>query len=562
LESFHLQGFGDPTRIATKYWDLFLFAKYLGEAPAVHFGDAGSFAACSGTLVYDGVVGTKALETILEKSSTSSIDWDRAQGSFCILIGSDAEIYLRLDKLGTYKIYQNELKTVLSSSFLAVLETITRPTANAQSIYEYVFQGATYGDRTVVEEIKMIEPRSMLRLGEKVDTSELPNDLWAGKKWLRFGDHVALTHAVLRENIRALIAAFGHNIDTALSGGFDSRLLLALLREQGITPRVHVYGSARDADVVVAKTIAAAEGLPIIHTDKSYLANPSVEEFPATISRNFLLFDGYPSDGIFDNGGDVETRRARAYGGALALNGGGGEVLRNFFYLRDGSFSIRQVMWAFYCQFDPAVCTDAFSEHRYLETMSKATADVLGYKGARSPGRIRLSRMEVESLYPCLRCAYWMGRNNSINNRFGYASTPFVESSLVKLALQIPLTYKNFGRFEATLIHAADPALARYTSAYGEGFDASPSVRRKLKEYATIYRPTWVRRVSYRIRNRFRRHQIGFLLTSDYLSRVIDTSFPEMRRYFRVDKVKNETELNRICTLEYMFQKIQPNHGV
>jgi asparagine synthase (glutamine-hydrolysing) len=318
-----------------------------------------------------------------------------------------------------------------------------------------------------------------------------------------------------------------------------------------------VYGSDRDGDVVVAKTIAAAEGFPITHTDKSRLVTPSVEEFPTTISRNFLLFDGYPSDGIFDNGGDVETRQARACGGALALNGGGGEVLRNFFYLREGSFSIRQVMWAFYCQFDPAVCTDAFSERHYLETMSKAAADVLGYKGAMSPGRIRLSRPEVEYLYPGLRCAYWMGRNNSINNRFGYASTPFVEPSLVKLALQIPVKYKNFGRFEAALIHAADPALAKYASAYGEGFDARPSVNRRLKEYATLYRPTWVRRMSYRIRNPLRQQGISALLTNEYLSRVIDTSFPEMRRYFRIDKIRNETELNRICTLEYMFQKIQ-----
>jgi asparagine synthase (glutamine-hydrolysing) len=192
--------------------------------------------------------------------------------------------------------------------------------------------------------------------------------------------------------------------------------------------------------------------------------------------------------------------------------------------------------------------------------MSKAAADLLGYSGAKSPGRVRLSRKEVECLYPCLRCAYWMGRNNSINNRFGFASTPFVESSLVKLALQIPVRYKNFGRFEAALIHAMDPALARHASVYGQGFDASPSVKRKLKEYATLYRPTWARRLSYRIQARFRGHELNPLLTKEYLSRVIDASFPEMRRYFSVDKVKNETELSRICTLEYMFRKVQPSH--
>ena len=169
---------------------------------------------------------------------------------------------------------------------------------------------------------------------------------------------------------------------------------------------------------------------------------------------------------------------------------------------------------------------------------------------------LRLSRQQIEYLYPCFRCVYWMGRNNSVNNRFGYYATPFIEPSLVQLGLQIPMQFKAHGKFEAALIQGADPALAHYPSAYGQPLDEAPTLKRRFKSSLTMLRPVRARRLSYRLQNRLRRPgRRSEIYGPAYLSTVLDPSFPEMKRYFHPEKIASEAELNRICTLEYLFER-------
>jgi len=560
LDTFHRQGFASSTKIGTKHWDIFLFGKYSGVPPTILTLDQDNFIACSGTFLYKGTAGTVGLRNMFERFRNSSIEWDCVQGSFCILLMCDEALHLLADRLGVYKVYSTTTDTIISSSFLGILEIINQRSAATQSIYEYVFQGATLGDRTVINEIKTIKPGSLLHLSDKISVTRQPSDLWKGQRWRSFGDQLEHVHARLKTNMRWLIDAFGGNIDTALSGGYDSRLLLALLKEHGVRPRIHVYGDDNDGDVVIGKAVAAAEGFEITHTNKSRFRKPDIGEFAEIISQNFFLFDGYPSDGIFDSGADAATRRERAFSGALALNGGGGEIFRNFFYLRDRRMSIRNVLWSFFFQFDPAVCTSRFIEREYLTKMSAAVADILGYEDAEAPWRIEISRAEVEYLYPCLRCAYWMGRNNSINNRFGYAGTPFVESSIVKLALRIPIEFKNFGRFESALVRKADLTLAGYPSIYGHDFITDPTIGRMARDYMTILRPAFMRKLSYRLRSRFYHRSTDYALSEEYLNSAIDAALPEMRRYFNVERVRSASELNRICTLEYLFERYRTAH--
>lgn len=550
------QGFASPRRLETALWTVLLFPKFNGQAPLVHAEDEENFIAATGTLVHGKATGAAALAAIAADIAANRCPLDTLYGSFCLIVCRAGAIFLLPDRLQVYKIYRNAAGTVLSSSFLAVLESVAQPRANRQAVYEYVFQGATYDGRTVIDQVRLATPGPTPLEPPQRGSSGLLPLLHAGPGWTGAARHVAMTIAALRGEFGALAAQFGSNIETALSGGYDSRLILALLRDRGLRPRVHVYGRDDDADVAIAKTIAAGEGFPIEHTDKSSCPLPRLDAFSETVAQNFAALDGYPSDGIFDGGADVTTRRARAAGGALALNGGGGEIFRNFFYLPDRAFTVQQVLWSFFCQFDPAVTTAAFDETAYLDGLARAVLRLIDRPAG--PGgalATRLARTEIEFLYPCLRCAYWMGRNNSVNNRFGFAATPFIEPALVGLALQIPIAAKNHGRFEAALIAAIDPALARYPSVYGQGFDEAPALARRLKGGMTLARPPRLRKWSYRLQNRMRRAGFSGVLGPDYLSRVIDPDCPALRRYFRIERVRSALEFNRICTLEYLFER-------
>ncbi len=165
----------------------------------------------------------------------------------------------------------------------------------------------------------------------------------------------------------------------------------------------------------------------------------------------------------------------------------------------------------------------------------------------------RLSRRDVERLYPAFRCRYWTGRNTSVNNRFGWALTPFIEPATVANAIDVPIAIKNHGRFEAALINAFSPSLARYPSAYGHDFAGDVPLKRRLKDQLTLLRPPLLRRYAFRIKARMQPPaQDG---ADRSWQSAIDPSFPLMRDLFRIDQVRDRGQFLRICTLEYLFSR-------
>src|SRR5260370_40482883 len=161
-------------------------------------------------------------------------------------------------------------------------------------------------------------------------------------------------------------ASVGDGVACALSGGYDSRLILAMLRRHGISPRVYVYGPPGDKDVCLARAIAEGErfALEIVEQDKQLGFGPS--EFGTVASDNFFASDGYTWSGIFTNGAERAQRASRVSGNALALNGGGGEIWRNFFYLLDRTYSPREILFFFNDPATPEIYTALFDEEAYF----------------------------------------------------------------------------------------------------------------------------------------------------------------------------------------------------
>lgn len=545
------EGFAEPVVRETARWRLYAFPRIAAPETSV-FDDAdGDFCAVTGTLIYRGRTGAAALPAVLADIKAGRLRQAEAFGQYAILAGVGGTISLQTDPLGIYPVWYNDDRTAISSAFLPVAEATGALNADPQCIYEYVFQGAAYGDRTLFREVHLHPCRRIATFGETVETRDHHPPLAAAVDPAPIEVHLERNLANLGRYYDALASAFGDRIDTALSGGYDSRLTLALLRARGLQPAVHVYGGADDEDVRIARTIAAGEGFAIEHVDKLASAPLDPDAFAASVQANLHAFQGAPPDGIFDNGNDLATRLERCRGGRVALNGGGGEIFRNFFYLPDRSYRVRELLWSFYGAFDPSWCTGAFDERAYLGNMARKVKFVLGTDAD------RLSRVEVEAVYPLFRCRYWMGLNNSVNNRLGPALTPFIDVNVVPDALSVPLRYKNSGMFEARLIRAVDPALAAYLSDYGHSFADDPHARRRLKDLTVYMRPPRLRRLSFRLKNR-RPVEPPWWLTRPYVARAIDPGLPYMREFFRMDRVNSLDQLNRIYTLECLFQHVGP----
>ena len=548
VQSLAEQGFVEPRLITLGNWRARVFPKLNGTEPTIVHGRGDDCAFCVGTLLYDDLTGVDALKCLLTKFAPGETTYSRARGIFCAVLQKQGVCCLLTDAVGQFKVYWTADWDLVSSSFVAALAATSTRTPVPQGIYEYVFEGATFGEHTVVREIGQVPGACQVELGKPVRIRAIRNTIPVDVSSAPARQQEEDLLGALKDWFRMIARAFDGRVDMALSGGYDSRLMLALLRAVDVTPRLHVYGAASDDDVRIAKLIAEGERLQLNHIDKKALMPAATRDVRASARRNFLAFDGYPVDGIFDTGADLATRRERSTAGHVALNGGGGEIFRNFFYLPNRTMSARALLWSFYGQFDPTWCTQRLNLADYYESL---TASLTASIDA-PPGK-PLSRLQVEALYPYFRCRFWTGRNGSVNSRFGHSLTPFLEADLIARALRIPLRRKNHGRFESALIRASDASLAAYPSAYGHDFSGAPSVRRHVRDYLTIARPPWMRRLSFRLRHRMRRVSPALAARLDEVRSGVDAAFPCMREFFHMDRVTEPQQLGRACTLEYLF---------
>jgi hypothetical protein len=201
------------------------------------------------------------------------------------------------DRVGAFEVFLDATLGVISTSFLALGRTLQRIRSNRQEIYEYVFNGVTLGNTTPVAGIRRLGFGERLLLDpvptvEQVELPLLPLRRTDGAK--------AAAQDILQNLLQytsTLASTFDGRIKLALSGGYDTRLLLALFRHNCVSPELFVYGAADSADVLSAQRIAAAEGLSIRHYDKSKLRTVSLEDVSRLVAAKFHREDGLPSGG-------------------------------------------------------------------------------------------------------------------------------------------------------------------------------------------------------------------------------------------------------------------------
>ena len=548
--SFRAQGFAEPRVFAGSGWVVGIYPDFHGRMSVVVETESRELRAfATGTLCHRLRFGIDALQSLDASFDGRLPDAAELSGAFAVVLVRGDRLYVHGDPVGLYRLYASVGSRVVTTSFLAATAAVTSPRASLQGVYEYVFQETTFGEDTVVEQVRAVPAYGLSVLNDgQITTGEqfaIPPGEFAPGSMQDHADH-------LRDRIRSVFggiaSAYGNRISTALSGGFDSRLTLASLMDRGVMPEIHVYGRSADADVQIARTIAAGEGFALEHVDKSRWSGDDPEAFAECVRRNFCRFDGLPSDGILDWGADFETRLQRTAGGELHLNGGGGEVMRNFFYLPGGAISVRQFLWSFYSRYDREACTSAFREDQYVDSLACKIRECLSLSSS------TLERAQVELLYPFFRCRFWTGRNNSINSRFGREMTPFLDYGLIARAARVPLDFKNLGRIEARLIQMQAPRLAGYPSAYGYAFDSEPPFKYRAAAAANRLRPPWVRRWSFMIHNRLANRAGSAARGVRFVDAIVDPTLPRASTWFRPDRIGDAGQFRRLVTLEYFLK--------
>lgn len=531
-------------------WRLLVYAP-LQPAPAcVHQRADGAVLACAGHLIYRGQSGEAALATMLSDQDRDAVDAEELFGHYALLRGDGKGWRLDGDALGGFKIYHDTGQTIYSNMFLSVFEAMPDPCVDVQGFYEYLWQGVVNGPGSFIAGLRSVPPQRRLFFDEQgVREQVLPAPNWLAPDLSACSMDELVMHCG-RQFMRAmgaLATQFGDRLNTALSGGFDSRLILAALLAQQVRPKLFSYGRQRDQDRRVAVRTAKALGLELKAIDKSQVPRLSVEAYERHMARNLVVFDGWKPTGIFDNGSDLEDRLQRLQGVGAIINGSGGECLRNFFYLPDRSYALDDLVSTFYATYAPAACTSEWDEHSYRAAL---IAQMRRDLGVTAEGK--LPRALIELAYPLFRVRYWSSRDMAVNQRFGWAYYPFLQPQIFAGTATIALRFKTHGRLEARMIRALSPRLAAQASDYGFSFDQPVPWRYRAKMLLTYLRPPALRRYAYRIRYALPRRR-PYYLKADYLSRFIDPAMPHVSQWVRPDKLHDEDAFNRAATVEYLL---------
>jgi hypothetical protein len=551
---FGKHGFDDITEHELPGWRL-LHAPYILGGPETLLAEGDDLVAVAGTLTCDGRMGREALRALLGMADLPSPDWSRLGGHFIALVRRAGRTFLFTDYFAAFQLFHDADRRIFSTSLLAATQALPRLTFDAQGVYEFAFNVVPTGNDTIFAELKTLGPGQLIELTDAGSaTHQLAKPLPEAAVEMPLGERVERQRAALATIVRPHVVHYDDNIFCPLSGGLDSRLLLALLREAGAAPNLYVYGGPGSEDVTVARAIGTALGFAVEWIDKS-AREITPEEFPAQVEANFQSYDALPNFGeVFESGANAAARAARHAGGAMSASGGCGEIFRNFFYLPNRRMSAAAVARTFFARYAKSDLTDAFDERAFLRGLEDKILAALGREGERGP----LPRTLIEQIYPRFRCRPFFGREISNEARFGAYLMPFLDHRVVAEAMTLPLPLKNVGRFEAALLQAIDPALASQPSAYGHSFAEPPNRAHRWSEYNTRIRPAWLRQKSYAIRRRMgpMADEHGGLLTPEWLGRVVDLDFPVMRRFFRPERITDSALLRRVANLEYFAKRL------
>ncbi len=546
------QGFAGRRDMAVGNANLILFGDQSGNPPAVYRRDDGDFIAVLGTLFYHGATAAAGLARLLDDFDASGFSWDGLLGSHVILVKQGDTLTVCGDGLGACQIYHDQQRRLWSNSFVAMLELAAPRRFDTQACYEYVINGAVFGRRTLVEGVATLPANALLSLspsGAQVlqRPSPISHEALPGASTLD-----AVAHALveqLRPVFRPLAEHHAERIRLSFSGGFDSRLMLAMLLAHEVKPTLFVYGDDNDEDVRIARTISAAEGLPLDVIDKRRGDIPGPDATAEQTLRNLFAFDAWKVEThLFDRGVDRRDRLARHRDGQLPLNGSLGEIYRNFFYMPDRPSSTAAVVSTFYSRYDPAALTERFDEASYRAAMMAAMRDAIGTDSD------QLARAQVEQIYPAFRGRFWTGRDAQINQRFGPMFFPYLEPRAISNTAKVPIRFKDLGRLQGRMIAHAHPRLADYPSDYGFTLNGARPLAYRLKSLLGTQRPALVRKYAFRLTHRHHEARDG-MLSTDSLARVIDTDMPIMSALFRLDAVHSADQYGLIATLEYLGQR-------
>ncbi len=346
-----------------------------------------------------------------------------------------------------------------SSLLLAALGIRTLDPIGSQ---EFLGTGVIYEDRTFYQEVKKLPPSSVSRYfdGQLTGTSlywqakDLIPESLDGKQAIETVSN-NLVHVV-----KTIGKVFGNPI-CDLTGGYDSRSVVAAFLNAGVPFHTTVSGPVESGDVCVSKAIAERFGLSHWHIPAKTLS--SLEDLTKSVSLTDGEYDSVEYARIF------RVHQALSDRYDISINGSYGETAKGIWWellfpnpSETGKLDGQLLARKRYGEqkndehlIDQSLRLD-LNQH-FSEVIDRTNSGLEEFPKAFQMDHVRL----------LMRMQRWQGRIASSTNQIWPCLSPFMFRSVLEPLLQIRVAFRHRKQFSCSLIQRLQADLANMSLEHG-----------------------------------------------------------------------------------------------
>jgi hypothetical protein len=344
---------------------------------------------------------------------------------------------------------------VISTSSL-LLAGLAKCSLDVLGCEEYLRMGVVYENRTFFREVKKIGPARVARFAGGRPVSE--NRYWSIREIdpYKFDGQPAVNE--LTEKLIGAAKKIGRVFPVCdLTGGYDSRLIVAAFLSAGVNFETTVAGSAESNDCIVSGGLSKITGIPHWHL-----------EYETRYSHGLLKEALRLTDGGYDV---VDYARIFSLHNRLSskfdmsVNGSFGELARGCWW---------ELLWPHIGKRDPFDARK-IAAYRYVIDPSSPQLFAPEAKGKDFIGHIACviervnmglddwpNTAKMDNAYLEMRMQYWQGRIASSTDQIWPCLSPYMLRSVLETILQIRPRLRHGNLFVRMMLEKLQPELAAY----------------------------------------------------------------------------------------------------
>lgn len=471
---------GTPSKIQETEWvSAASFPRINGSGtPIVFDRETGSWLLAAGTWFHAAGYGSGAESTLLERYLTAGpLRLSREIDGFFVVVIGDArtrEIVVITDLVGSCHCFIRKSRLAIhlsgSSLLLAGLEEFSLDPVGCQ---EFLRTGVIYENRTVYKEVQKLGPASIFRFAQ--GSLKASDRYWSVTDLTAESIEIETAAGTLWDSLIEAARKVGNVFARPvcdLTGGYDSRALVAAFLGSGVRFSAAVSGPADSGDVIVSSGLAQLAGLPHIHFP------PGEPLSFAEVTAALPLTDGEYN--LVEYAHVMRIHRDLMQRFDISINGSFGEVARGYWwellFPRTGQRSRLDAKKVARLRYGAEDNIGFLFVPQVRLDLASHFADVIERTNA---GLSELpNTIQMDHAYLMMRMQRWQGRIATSTNRIWPCLSPFLFRSVLETMLQTKARFRQRSLLIRKMLAEFQPRFANFPLEYG--YPAVPANLRNI----------------------------------------------------------------------------------